>query len=362
MPTDFGGNVSKPELFVIGTGQDDNIGDVVLRRELFDHVRSIGRLHIFVGDASPDFIEALRLGHGDVVYQSYREWTLAAWRQLTRNRVWYIEKPGQLKLDRQTLLRQIKALPLVLAIRLRRGQVLRLGIAVHTPDSEYLRYMRPLLKLSTSAYWRDTMTRSAFGFGLTSPDWAFAHSSTDDQLQLERRPNIAVSYRADRTPPSDVILEAIRRVARANGRRLVVVTQVRRDDAQSAYIASRLDAEHVDWPDTRSATAHEHIVREAYRESALVISDRLHALIIGMTEGAAPFCVSDRGESKVERHLDAAGFAGATVIADRGLASLESDIAAQLERIPEAIAAAQASRKVLVEVATSLATGRSRSR
>src|SRR3954451_19971250 len=105
-----------PELFVLASGQDDNIGDVVLRREYFDRLRQIGRLHLFVGQASADFLDALRLQDSDVVYARLRQWHSAAWGSLIRGRVWFVEKPGELQLDSRTTRRQLKLLPLVLGV------------------------------------------------------------------------------------------------------------------------------------------------------------------------------------------------------------------------------------------------------
>jgi Polysaccharide pyruvyl transferase len=342
-----------PELFVVGTGQEDNIGDVVLRRECFDRLRSIGRLHLLMGATSADFLSSLRLDDSDIVYESLREWRSAAWRALPRGRVWFVDKPGELKLDSRVVRRQWSLLPLMIAIRLRRGQLLRLGMAVRAVRPRYLRRLRPFFRLSTLVRWRDTETRAAFGLGEVGPDWAFGWDETDRDTLLADRTDIVISYRGDRDPPSDLILEQLQALRDASGRRLVVVTQVRRDSERSAYLASRLDAELVDWPEERGLEAQEDVLRAAFRTCAMVVSDRLHVLILAMTEGAVPLCITDEGESKVARHLDAAGFYGSTVCVGEGV-SLGEVFTYQMERRLESLAITRAALKNLDDLTAQL--------
>ena len=327
----------RPELFVVATGQDDNIGDAVLRREYFNRLREVGRLHLFVGPASADFLDALGLDQSDVVYASLRHWHSTAWKALIRGTVWFVDKPGELQLDAVTLNRQLKLLPLVLAVRARRGQVLRLGMAIKSIDPHYLIRIRSILRFSTRTFWRDTETSRAFGTGEAGPDWAFGWDGLAHAASEKQRPCIALSYRGDRDQTSDMVLEAIGTYAREASCRLLVVTQVRRDGARSASLARRLKAELVAWPDDRSMADQELVIREVYRDCALVISDRLHALIVGMTEGAVPLCITDNGEPKVGRHLEAVGFDGSTIRAEDAGQTLVEQIERQAGRREEVV-------------------------
>ncbi|MGB3484616.1 MAG: hypothetical protein WBB07_20660 [Mycobacterium sp.] len=331
-----------PELFVLGTGQEDNIGDVVLRREYFDRLRKVGRLHIYLGDSSADFLESLDLHQEDVIYSNLRQWHRAAWRALFQGKVWFVDKPGELGLDDRTLRRQIKLLPLVLGTRLRGGQVLRLGMAMRAMNPVYFKYLRLLFRLSTEVRWRDSTTKTAFLFGSVSPDWAFGWPPSGTQLVDNDRPLIAVTYREDRDSPSDTLLESLRALAHASSRRLVVVTQVRRDGVRSAELATRLNAELIPWPADRTLLDHENVLREIYQNSVLVVSDRLHALIVGMTEGAVPLCVTDRAETKIGRHFDAVGFPRSTVSLEVIPNSLDTIFEEQMARCAEAQTVTQA--------------------
>jgi hypothetical protein len=345
----------RPDLFVLATGQDDNLGDVVLRREYFDRLRALGDLHLFVGNASADFIDGLRLHEADEVYVTLRQWHSVAWRALFRGRVWFVDKPGELQLDRGTFRRHLKLLPLIVGIRLRNGQVLRLGMAMRAPNPLYLRRLRPLFRLSTMILWRDTATRNAFRFGAVGPDWAFRwDDSEQDALDVDRT-DIAISYRGDREPPSEAILTSLDALARDGARRLVVVTQVRRDEARSSDLASRLGAELITWPAARTSVEQEAVLRKVYRNSAAVVSDRLHALIVGMTEGAVPLCITDEGESKVGRHFDAVGFERSTVDLTDATAPLTEVIERQIGRRAEALQALREAQARLDGVSAQLA-------
>ncbi|WP_193046300.1 polysaccharide pyruvyl transferase family protein [Mycolicibacterium baixiangningiae] len=332
-----------PALFVLGSGQDDNVGDVVLRREYFDRLRRFGRLHIYLGPASDDFLKSLALQESDVIYGDLRKWHSAAWGALFRGPVWFVDKPGELLVDGRSFRRNVKFLPLILGVRARRGQVLRLGVAMRAENQSYVKILRPLFRLSTCVRWRDTDSRTAFGFGEVGPDWAFGWESAARDVSDVTGGDIAVTYRADREPPSDTIIDSIRALARAGSRRVVVVTQVRRDAERSADLASRLGGELIPWPAERSLAEHENVLREVYRNSAMVISDRLHALIVGMTEGAVPACVTDHRDAKVGRHLDAVGFHRSTIaVGDTSPAALTDNLAQHLLRRKEALTAVRA--------------------
>lgn len=349
-----------PELFVLATGQDDNIGDVVLRREYFDRLRAIGRMHLFVGSSSDDFVSALCLDEADEIYVSLRDWHSAAWRALFRGSVWFVEKPGELQLDKPTLRRQLKLLPLIVGTRIRNGHVLRLGLAMRSVAPPHLGWIRLLFRLSTMICWRDTATAAAFGYGTVGPDWAFGwRRPAQDKTDLGRA-DIAISFRADRNLPSDAILDTLIAFARDSGRRLVVVTQVRRDTARSSDLASRLGAELVAWPAGRTLEDHENSLREVYRRCALVVSDRLHALIMGMTEGAVPLCITDFGEPKVERHFDAIGFGETSIRWDVVGPGLTEMLIRQVDRHGEAYDAIQRARDSLDAITAQLVTSAKR--
>jgi hypothetical protein len=107
--------------------------------------------------------------------------------------------------------------------------------------------------------------------------------------------------RGDRVAPSDAWIKQVQRLADEQAARVVVVVQVRRDRERARELAAALDALLVDWEPDTSHRDQEAIVRAAYRRCSAVVSDRIHALIIGWTEGATPLGSAPAGSLKIAR-------------------------------------------------------------
>ena len=59
------------QIFAVGRGQYENVGDIILRRQLLDWLRPVGRLHVYVGQSPDGYDQGLGLRDGDVVYRSF---------------------------------------------------------------------------------------------------------------------------------------------------------------------------------------------------------------------------------------------------------------------------------------------------
>jgi hypothetical protein len=66
-------------------------------------------------------------------------------------------------------------------------------------------------------------------------------------------------------------------------------------------LATLLTADQLRWDHGRSHREQEALVRGCYAESLAVVSDRIHALIIGLTEGAVPVGFTTGSAEKVSR-------------------------------------------------------------
>jgi hypothetical protein len=297
-------------IFVLCSGQEDNIGDVVLRRIMLAELRMLGRLHVVLGDASPPFIEGLELGPDDRVYAEKKAWRRDLWKSIRSCHTWLVDKPGELLLDRRHLAAQTRLAVAALAVRFRGGTVLRLGLGQRSPNTTMTRLFRPVLATANIIAWRDPQSRSSFGIGEVMPDWGFGEAAMSSSAPRRR---LALSYRSDRPELSDRALAGILSAARHLDLEPVVVTQVGRDDERSRALASRLGCELIDWPDGRTHKEQEHILRQIYAQCALVLSDRLHVLIVAMTEGAIPLGLTGHAESKIGRHFDAIGLDAVSV-------------------------------------------------
>lgn len=298
------------DIYVLCTGQEDNIGDVVLRRAFLDELREIGRLGIYLGPASAEFIDALALGPDDRVFDSKKDWRAAAWRSARAQRTWIVDKPGEIVLNRRLLAAQVRLWPLMVLARLRGGRVIRSGLGFRTDTRWKQRLYAQTLRASDMLVWRDTESRQVAGHGRVAPDWGFWEDCT---ASPHERDSLILSYRSDRPMPSEDALEAVRRFADREGLRLVVATQVQRDSSRTLEIAAVIGADVADWPLGVSHRDQEQRLRELYGRARLVLSDRLHVLIVGYTEGALPLCLVEWDEDKINRHFAPVGMADVSV-------------------------------------------------
>lgn len=298
-------------------GQDENLGDAVLRRRLLRAVAEVSDPVVYVGDATPSFVECLTAGIECRVSRSSLEWYLDAAKSLVRNpRHWaFTFNPGEVRANRMTTMWHLKLLPLLLVARLLGGRVLSFGVGLHSDSQPWAWTISRVVGLSRVVAWRDTLSPRIAGRGVTLADLAFDEPPAQDATATDaQRELVTVSWRGDREPPDEETLRELNRTADALGAQLVFTAQVRSDNALNERLAALLpDARFVAWPDDVSHAEQERRVRELYRASHLVVSDRLHCLIIGLTEGAVPLCVSVGDDKKVARHFAAAGLSGVVI-------------------------------------------------
>jgi polysaccharide pyruvyl transferase WcaK-like protein len=288
-------------LFVNPSGQRDNLGDSVLRRAYLDALRRHGELHVHVGD-NDEYASALGLIGADVVYRSKKAWFQSAWRGNKEAPMTFALNAGEIVLDRQFLLKAVWHRALLHRSQRQGGKSIAWGIAVRPEPTTARWALSNLLKHVGHVSWRDAASRNLFKKGDIAPDWAFSLGQSDGELTQNSAPRtiIAVSLRGDRPAPSDRWIETVRRLADENDAEIVAVVQVHRDAARAQELASRLKGRVLNWT-TENHAEQEVRVRHLYSETLAVVSDRIHALIIGMTEGAVPIGYTPGSIEKVER-------------------------------------------------------------
>lgn len=294
------------KIFVPLVGQHENIGDIVLRRELVEWLKPLGEMHVYVGSSNDAYDRALELPDDAQTYRSVGAWASALSRALRSGRdVAYVYKPGEIQLTLAGLKEHVGLLPLVTATRLRGGVVVRVGAGSRNFERFPTAVLRATLGLAHYTAWRDTRTARVLGRGDVMPDLGFGQVGRAAAGEVERT-RLTVTMRGDREAPSAAWREAVRATAEDLGLRLTLVTQVERDEDLSRALATEWGADYVAW----NALEHgpqEDAVRRVFDESALVVSDRLHALIVALTEGAAVATAADGPTDKIQRHFDAAG-------------------------------------------------------
>lgn len=344
-------------ILVSAEGQTDNVGDSVLRRGLLDALRPYGRLVVRLADTTDEYVTGLRLHADDTVVTSRAQWqseVLAAARQgdvLAHN-------AGEALLTRGWALGYARMAPLLALARLRGGHAVHLGFGLRAPDRVWGAVVRASLTPCDLVTWRDDDSRRWAGTGTTAPDWGWAAGPTGPtgshaggavaDLPTPGRDVLALSMRGDRALPSDAWFTTVRTVAADRGLRVVVAPQVGRDRERAAELARRLDGDLVDGPDW----AHDVVearVREVYRRAALVVSDRLHAVVVGHTEGAVPVGLGHE-VAKIGRTLATVGLRAAAVRADDAATAVPA-VHALLDDRTAVLAAADVARDRLVDLA-----------
>ena len=320
-------------------GQYDNIGDIILRRTLLRWLRPLGTLHVYIGHAPLGYIEGLRLRKCDVIYKSYIRWYCSGLKSAYLGLANYAFKPGEIQLTIAGMKEHISILPLIMLIRMRNCAVIRIGSGSRQFSPLPRMLIWPSIAFSQLIAWRDKDTADYLKKGNDIPDLAFDEGNQcSDTPCNDARGKLVVSMRSDRKPMPNVVQKAIRRTAEDFGLDIVVVTQVARDSSMSRYLALELDAGLLDW-NGECHKLQECRLREAYRQSKLVISDRLHVLIAAFTEGAIPInLICNNANDKIARHFRTAGLEDTSIrVQGRTSTQISEDIEAVLYRKEEII-------------------------
>jgi hypothetical protein len=310
-------------VFAIGRGQYENVGDIILRRQLLDWVRPMGQLHVYVGNSPAGYDEGLGLGPDDRVYRSLRSWYKAALVAALRGGAAYVFKPGEVQLTLVGMKEHFSVLPLLVALRLRGGTAIRAGVGTRNYAPIPRALMRPSIALSDITLWRDVATGEYMKTGGVMPDLAFGEGADDDRVASFRtsspeRNVLVVSMRGDdpdRRYPSKGWMDGVRLYAESNGLEIWAVTQVRTDNDRTVRLAEDLGGQVLGWDEETGHDEQERRLRQLYARTAIALSDRLHVVIAAFTEGAVPVGSLVVNSDKVDRHFRTIGIDDVSVSA-----------------------------------------------
>ncbi|WP_298582732.1 hypothetical protein [uncultured Kocuria sp.] len=304
------GNQSENRVFVTLTGDYPNIGDALIRRRSLAWARLCGQpVAAFIGRAPDMWCRQIGLTSRDDVYQqaNIRAWLVAMLRA-PRGYTLVLE-PGEVDLRLNQYKWEVMVLLFVIMTRFKGGRVIRPPRSLSHP-SRALTFLHKLgLQLSTVNLWRESDSRRLVGMGRVVPDIAFSESPYGDKSPSRHR--LLISLRGLRPRPSAAWEEAVRRLAHEQGLSITCVAQVRQDEIRTAELATALGGECVDFGN-RDDIEQEQLLRGMYAEATMVISDRLHVLILAALGGCLPCEVVPTPSSKVRTHFQAAGILGIT--------------------------------------------------
>ncbi|WP_157465498.1 hypothetical protein [Cellulomonas sp. Leaf395] len=298
------------DVLVSARGQTDNLGDSVLRRGLLDALRPLGRLVVNVDGLPDGYVGALGLQAQDVLVRDRRDWARRSLSGAWAGAV-YGFNAGETYATAGYAGHLLKTAPLVATSRLRGGAGLHVGLGLRAPHRLWGLALNVALLSCDVVAWRDADSRSWVGRGAVAPDWGYAFGAPDLTAARDGsdRPVLALSLRGDRPAPSAVWVETVRALASDRSLDVVVVPQVGRDLPRARELATDLGGELVPWDGVDHAAA-EKVVRDVYRRASFVVSDRLHALVLGHTEGALPVGLTSGSAGKLTRSLATVGATG----------------------------------------------------
>lgn len=291
-------------VFQWATGQDDNIGDSLLRRPSIADARGRGSsLHLFHGRSTPTFDTGLGLVSEDVLYKDIKPWILAAFRSGFVRRTLIVPNAGEVKVSRRGSIRLFMLWAASLAPK---SRVIWMGAGVPGERNVWSIPYRLLARRAKVAAFRDAESVQLLRTGRVAPDWAFAlGTSTDDWPSLNARNRIAIILRGDREEPSEAWLDWIRSVSSKMKLIPTFVSQVRRDNSLADSLSKRVNGEAILFDGTTSHAIQEDLVRGIYRQARIAIGDRLHGLIVAASEGAVPLGWIESSSGKISRHFNA---------------------------------------------------------
>ncbi|WP_374945572.1 polysaccharide pyruvyl transferase family protein [Agreia sp.] len=333
-----------PRSFIYLSGPYKNVGDALIRRRALSWAREIGPVTVLLGgNPSEAWSEALELAADDTILRSKSAWVRAAVSRSSRP-VLFIE-PGEFNTDRRFLPFHAFMLTVALLVRLRGGRVAQVPRSLARRSSVGTLLYRSAFGRRSAVLWREEPSWTYFRQkGDVVPDIAF---DDPDSVATTSFPRdlVVVSTRSDRPPLDDRHLEWIKNFADDHALSLVTVSQVAEDDPRTAELARALDANPVLWG-FNSSNEQEALVRNLYSRSVLVISDRLHVLVLAALHGASPTEVVPSPNGKAAKHFDVVGLPGishdATLIASaQGMHELLTSVVERAADVRAAVASAR---------------------
>lgn len=289
------------------TGPAGNLGDALIRRATLDWARHTSdELVIYTGDAPDIWLAQLGVPADAIVLRSKRSVPRWLWLLATSPaHPVLVFEAGEVPLDRGNVLRELVFLAETLTVRLKRGVVVRPPRGIRAPTNLAAWLHARAAGLSQFALWRDEASAALVGGTRVVPDIGFAAGVRNGSSWADRG-ELIVSLRGTRPEPDAAWAAAVRATAAAEGLRIRTVVQVREDEDRARDLATALAGEFEPWGD-RDPLAQEALLRERYDDARLVISNRMHVLVLAALSGAVPVELVPHPTGKITEAFAAVG-------------------------------------------------------
>lgn len=310
-------------VFLSASAQEENLGDLILRRTMLRWLDDPPlEVNLYVGSMPAQYVAALQSGQARR-YTNNREWTVALLKSLTRRgRTVLLFSPGQqgLVLRKLEVVHASINILLAIAVRVRGGLVIKVGRSLEGPSRAMLLLERILARLCNVYVLRDrTSARKIAARTEVVPDLAVGATERVTERVRPRR-FVAFSWRHDREVPIALMENSIA-YARRRGLQPILVTQVWKDNDVHARLATQFDIAHLEWTDRDHGRQLDRVL-DVYEETEVILSNRLHALILGWNSGVLPLGYSSPSDAKIWNHLEELGL-DQSVVRDSDAARLD---------------------------------------
>ncbi|MEV7618607.1 polysaccharide pyruvyl transferase family protein [Microbacterium sp. NPDC089321] len=332
------------------TGPAGNIGDALIRRgTLRWALDTSDELIVYTGDSPDVWLRQLGVPDDATVLRSKRSVARWLWMLATAPaRPVLVFEAGEVPLHRGNGLRELVFLIETMVVRLKGGVVVRPPRGIRSPSNPSRWLHARAVRLSQVALWRDEASAALIGDGELAPDIGFAAAKSSPES--EARDELIVSLRGARPMPDDDWIQAVRATAEAAGLRIRTVVQVREDESRARELASALGGEFDEWGDT-DPVAHEESLRARYSRARLVISDRMHVLVLAAIDGAAPAELVPAPTRKIADAFAAVGILDITLdAANAPSPDMQAFLMTQLGRTDQTGERVEAARRRLDEI------------
>jgi hypothetical protein len=277
--------------------QEDNLGDIEIRKKLLHSIASTG-IDIFVlrGDSSDSYVEAFENASNCRWFTSAASLQIALLvRLLSGDHLHFFIAPGPARFSSKpkAIAKSLVNLTNMALARISGGTAHIVGRAYRGTGVTRLIEITSI-KLATSATVRDELSsQNVNGKAKALPDLAFFGQPFSGG---ERR-YLAICVREENDIQETAFGELIS-AGRALNLVPIFVTQVKRDNPWMKRMANQYKTEIVEWTDA-SHQEQRNRVEAVYRGSRVVVSNRLHGLIMSAMAGAQPLPLVSRGDSKL---------------------------------------------------------------
>lgn len=289
-------------LFSSISAQPDNLGDIVIRRTaLHVLVKDEHPAVLYAGKMPSSYIDAFGLGPSTRIITRAGSYQLLLLSRALQGKANLLFAPGPAVFvdSPRSVLRGLFFLVMAALVRAGGGNVLCLGRAFRGTGRTVRILERGLRKLASVYFVRDDVSSGVLGRKVEMlPDLAFHEGAVD---RTPERKRVAISLRYDRQP-CIASLKVLTHELKAQGFEPCFVSQVARDDAQHQELSKLLEIEAVLWLGTSHGEQLKR-VEATYAEACLVVSNRLHALLIGAAQGAHPVQWFDGEADKIDTTL-----------------------------------------------------------